>query len=72
MITLGENSVFKVAKYLYNPQKSEYAFEGNVQKGKVVYSSGTIAKIASNNVKMKTPTAIIGVKGTKFIVDVAE
>lgn len=70
MVTLGENTIFYVSKYVYNPQKSEYAFEGEVKKGKVLYNSGKIAKIASNNVSVKTPTAIIGVKGTKFIVEV--
>ncbi|MCA1927761.1 MAG: FecR family protein [Calditerrivibrio sp.] len=70
MITLGENTSFQVSKYLYDPQKSAYAFEGDIKKGKVLYTSGKIAKISSNNVSMKTPTSIIGVKGTKFVVEV--
>ncbi len=70
MITLDEKTRYVVSSYQYDPKNSKYELKGEVKSGKILFNSGKIPKIASNNVGIKTPTAIIGVKGTKFIVEV--
>jgi hypothetical protein len=70
MITLDENTTYIIVAYDYNPIKSNYELKGEVKTGKILFNSGKIPKIASNKVNIKTPSAIIGVKGTKFVVEV--
>lgn len=70
MISLDENTTYIIVAYNYNPKKSNYELKGEVKTGKILFNSGKIPKIASNNVNIKTPSAIIGVKGTKFVMEV--
>ena len=60
-LSLGENTEITV---------SEYAFSLFMKKGKALYSSGKLTKLAPEKVSFQTPRATIGVRGTKFLVQV--
>jgi len=72
LITLDQNTKYVISSYKYDPKNSKYDLKGEIKSGKILFNSGKIPKIASNNVAIKTPTATVGVKGTKFIVETAE
>lgn len=72
VISLGSNTVFVVNMYRFKPASNDYAFEVNLSKGKAAVETGKIGTLAPQNVSFKVPQGAVGVRGTKFIVDVAE
>ncbi len=72
VLTLGENSVFKINNYIFKPLKKKFDFDVELTKGKSSFESGKISKLAPKSVKFKIPEGIIGIRGTKFFVEVDE
>ncbi len=70
VLTLGENSIFKINNYVFNPLKKKFDFDIELEKGKSSFESGKISKLAPEAVKFKIPEGIIGIRGTKFFVEV--
>lgn len=68
-LTLGSSADISLRAYTFEPKKGEYAFDAYLAKGTALYSSGKIAKMAPDAVKVGTPTATVGVRGTRFIVE---
>ena len=48
---------------------AEGAFESTLSRGKLAVVSGKIAKHGLDHMKVSTPTSILGVRGTEFLVD---
>ena len=69
-LSLGENTEITVSEYKFVPINQEYAFSLYMKKGKALYSSGKLTKLAPEKVSFQTPRATIGVRGTKFLVQV--
>ncbi len=69
-LSLGENTEITVNEYKFVPVDQEYAFSLFMKKGKALYSSGKLTKLAPEKVSFQTPRATIGVRGTKFLVQV--
>ncbi len=68
LLTVGPSSNIKVRDYAYEPKNEKYAFSLYLDKGSAVYSSGQIGKLAPQVVKVDSPTASVGVRGTRFII----
>jgi len=68
LLTLGASSSVKVRDYLFEPEDGRFAFSVFLAKGQAIYSSGRIGKLAPQSVRVDTPTATVGVRGTRFIV----
>lgn len=68
-LTLGPSTDIQVRDYAFEPKQAKYDFFVFLAKGAAVYSSGMIAKLAPEVVKVGTPTATIGVRGTRFIIE---
>ncbi len=64
VISLGQNSTFKIQEYLYGEKKVKARF--NV-KGLFKSITGKIGHIAPKNFTLKTQNATIGVRGTTII-----
>ena len=47
-------------------------FEGNLRKGRLAAISGKMVKQSPESMKIRTPSAIMGVRGTEFVVQVDE
>lgn len=69
LMTLGPASELLLRDYAFEPQQEKYAFSAYLKKGSAVYSSGKLAKLAPDSVRIDTPTATIGVRGTRFIIE---
>jgi len=69
-LSLGSNSILSIDKYVFKPAKKEFLFDINMQKGLATFESGKIGKLAPEAVKFKVPEGIIGIRGTKFYVEV--
>ena len=66
IITIGENSIFKVDEYLFNEEKDS-SLKMNFLNGTFKIISGKIGKLNPNNFKLQTKTASIGIRGTEIL-----
>lgn len=69
VITLGPESEFKIDTYIFEPQDQAYYFRFYMEKGSMIYNSGQIGKLSPQSVHLATPSAMVGIRGTRFIVD---
>lgn len=67
-LTLGPGSELLVRDYVFEPRQARYAFSVHLAKGQAIYSSGKIGKLAPGSVKVSSPMATVGVRGTTFII----
>lgn len=67
-VALDSDSKFQINKYDYTPLKHSYSFDVLLSRGAALYSSGRLGKLDPAAVKFKTPTTVIAVRGTRFLV----
>ncbi len=70
VMSFGPNTEVTVDEYLYEPGKDRLKFGTSMTKGSLQVISGVIAKLKPQAVSMKTPAAVIGCRGTRFLVKV--
>jgi hypothetical protein len=71
-VDVTENSKLVIDEFIYDPNTSTGALALKASFGTVRYASGQIAKNSKQNVKIYTPTAVVGVRGTDFSMTVDE
>ena len=69
-LSLGEKAIFRINKFIVKPSKKKYKVDLELKKGKAMFSSGKIGKLAPKSFKFKIPEGAIGIRGTKFVVEV--
>lgn len=69
-IAVGPNSKILLATYKYDRTQQTGQFIARVNQGSIGVVSGKIAKSAKDAMQVHTPTTILGVRGTRFVVDV--
>ena len=69
VITIGPESIFEMAAFVFKPDENQYDFSFYMEKGTAIYNSGEIGRISPQSVKVRTPKATIGIRGTRFVVD---
>lgn len=67
---VGPNSRISVDSFDYNRTTQAGSFLTSVNRGSLAVVSGQIAKSRQDAMKVRTPTSLLGVRGTKFIVEV--
>jgi hypothetical protein len=72
LVSVGPNSVFAIDKYSFDSTTHAGEFEGNLRKGKLAAVSGKMVKQSPESMKIRTPSAVMGVRGTEFLVQVDE
>jgi hypothetical protein len=70
-VSIGANSEVRIASFLYSPSEGRLALALKFLQGAAVYVSGRIAKLAPDAVRLETPAAILGVRGTTLAIEVA-
>ena len=66
IITIGENSIFKVDEYLFNEEKDS-SLKMNFLNGTFKVITGKIGKLNPDSFKLQTKTASIGIRGTEIL-----
>jgi hypothetical protein len=69
--SLGPNSEVHLDRFAYAPAEGRLALALNVVRGMAAYVSGRIAKLAPDAVRLETPGAIVGVRGTTLALNVS-
>jgi hypothetical protein len=70
VLTLGPSGKLIVEDFLFKPAEHNVSFISRVVKGSVVFASGAIGRISPGSVQFKTPTATLGLRGTKILINV--
>lgn len=69
-VSIGPQSEMSVETFRYAPAEGRLALALRFVQGVAVYVSGKIAKLAPDAVRLQTPSAIVGVRGTTVGVQV--
>ena len=69
---VGPNSRISVSEFQYDRTRQRGSFVTQVDRGSLAVVSGRIAKSDRDAMKVRTPKTLLGVRGTKFIIEVAE
>ena len=70
VMSFGPDTELIVDEYLYEPSQGKLRLASTLLKGTLNYLSGVIAKLKPDAVSVTTPSGIIGVRGTQFVVKV--
>lgn len=69
-LSLGPGTKLTIQDYVFAPERSSFSFVVRLAKGTASYVSGLIAKLSPDSARFITPSASIGVRGTKFVIEV--
>jgi hypothetical protein len=70
IVSLGANSRLTVDRFVFEPAQEKYGFAARMARGSGYFVSGGIAKLSPESVAVTTPVGTIGVRGTRFVVNV--
>jgi hypothetical protein len=68
-ISVGSSSTVNIDDYIFEPARNNYKINLFLPKGKMVFESGKVSKLAPKSVSIKTLQGVIGIRGTKFAVE---
>jgi hypothetical protein len=70
LLSAGPNSTLSLDRYAFDPTTNRGRFDASLNKGTLAVISGRIAKESPDAMTVRTPTAVLGVRGTEFAVSV--
>jgi len=72
LLSVGPNSALAVDRFSFDASTHEGKFDASLQKGTLAVISGKMVKQSPEAMKIRTPASILGVRGTEFVVKVAD
>jgi hypothetical protein len=69
-LSLGPDSEVRLERYVFAPSTGALGMVLNFVRGVAGYISGRMAKLAPDSIRLETPAAIVGVRGTTLAVQV--
>jgi hypothetical protein len=72
VVSVGPDSVFAIDRYAFDTTTYAGQFDGTLSKGRLAAVSGKMVKQSPESMKIHTPSAVMGVRGTEFVVQVDE
>ena len=69
-VSIGPRSEVRLDSFVYEPTQGQLGLVLQFIRGTAAYVSGRIAKLAPDAVRLETPAAIVGVRGTTVAVQV--
>jgi hypothetical protein len=71
-LSIGPSSRLVLRSFLFSPSEGQFDLVARITQGTMAYLSGLIGKLAPEKARFETPTATIGIRGTRFAVKVGE
>ena len=68
LLSVGPESRLAIDRFAFDSTTHKGAFETSLQRGTLAGVSGKIAKQSPDAMKVRTPAALLGVRGTEFVV----
>ena len=72
LLSLGPDSRLVVNRFTFDATTHRGAFETSLERGTLAGVSGQIAKQSPDGMKVRTPAALLGVRGTEFVLRTGE
>jgi hypothetical protein len=72
VLSLGPNSEAALTEYSFDSSNFKGTMLTDMRKGTLSMVSGGIARSSPDAMKVRTPAAILGVRGTSFVVEVGK
>ncbi len=72
LMSFGPDTELTVDEYLYAPADDQLKLSTRLIRGTLNYISGVIEKLKPDAVSVRTPTGVIGVRGTQFVLKVED
>jgi len=69
-VSLGPGSEVRLDQFQYAPAEGRLGFVLKIFRGVVAYVSGRIAKLSPDSIRLETPSAVVGVRGTRVAIRV--
>jgi hypothetical protein len=70
LLSAGPNSVLAIDRYAFDTTTHAGQFDASLKKGTLAVISGKMVKQSPDAMRVHTPTSIMGVRGTEFVVKV--
>lgn len=70
VLSLGEKSHLVIEEFIFQPIEQKFQFDINMNKGTAIFESGKIGTLSPESFRFKIPEGTIGIRGTKFLVEV--
>ena len=70
LLSVGPDSVLAIDRYVFDSTTYAGQFDSTLSKGTLAVISGKMVKQSPDAMRVHTPSAIMGVRGTEFIVKV--
>ena len=71
-LSIGPESRLVLQRFLFSPREGKFDLVARITRGTMAYLSGLIGTLAPEKARFETPTATIGIRGTRFAVKVGE
>ena len=72
LLSVGPNSALAIDRYVFDSTTNAGRFDSTLSKGTLAAVSGKIVKQSPEAMRVHTPSAIMGVRGTEFVVQVGD
>lgn len=72
LLSAGPNSVLALDRYDFDPVTSVGRFDSSLRQGTLAVVSGRLAKKSPDAMTVRTPSAVLGVRGTEFVVSAGD
>jgi hypothetical protein len=69
-VSLGPSSELRLQRFTYEPGRGSFGMVLQFVQGVAAYVSGRMAKLAPQSIRLETPAAIVGVRGTSLAIRV--
>ena len=69
-VSLGPSSELKLQRFVYEPGRGSFGMILQFVRGVAAYVSGRMAKLSPESIRLETPAAIVGVRGTSLAIRV--
>jgi len=69
-LSLGPRSAIVIDEFHFAPAQGKLSIVTRMLRGTVAYLSGVIVKLSPKSARFETPAATIGIRGTRFLVQV--
>ncbi len=68
LLSAGPNSILSLDRFDFDPTSNQGRFDAQLKQGSLAVISGRIAKQSPEAMTVRTPSTILGVRGTEFVV----
>jgi hypothetical protein len=71
-LSVGPNSTLAINRFKFDQTTHEGGFDSTLKRGTLSVISGKLAKRSPDAMTVSTPSTILGVRGTEFVVKAGE